>query len=206
MHSLSVAVLYLGHRLLWVFSAALFSLILPVLNNFVSSASCSYALHLFFQRACEYLEYNWSRILHIHRAQVLFHYSFKRSEWRTLKKKIPHFYITIWLWLIWFHYSKCARWGFPLQRWCWFFHSILYTFKCLLIMFSTEYLIIMFFLIPDNHPVQKLNLEKSGFNSRQDHHLVFFGIHLDTDVSLYAKCSHHVILLLFFLYFLRIIK
>lgn len=40
-------------------------------------------------------------------------------------------------------------------------------------MFFTEFLIIMFFLIPDNHPVQKLNLGKSGaLNSTQDHPLV----------------------------------
>lgn len=37
-----------------------------VLNNSVSSVSSSCALHLLFQRAYEYLEYNGSHVLHIH--------------------------------------------------------------------------------------------------------------------------------------------
>lgn len=58
MRSVSIAILYLRHRLLWVFSATLSNLILPVLNNFISIANYSYAIHLLFQIAYEYLEYN----------------------------------------------------------------------------------------------------------------------------------------------------
>lgn len=58
MHSVSIAILYLRHRLLWVSSATLFSLILPVLNNSISIANYSYAVHLLFQIAYEYLEHN----------------------------------------------------------------------------------------------------------------------------------------------------
>lgn len=54
----SMAVFYLRHRLLWVFSATLFNLILSVLNNFVSIENYSYAIHLLFHIAYEYLEYN----------------------------------------------------------------------------------------------------------------------------------------------------
>lgn len=51
----SVLTLYLRHRLhvLWVFSATFFNLILPVLNNFVSIANYSCAIHLHFQIAYE---------------------------------------------------------------------------------------------------------------------------------------------------------
>lgn len=49
-----------------------------------------------------------------------------------------------------------------------------YALKFLLITFFSEYLKMMFFLIPDNpRPVQRLNLEKSGeVKSRQDHHIL----------------------------------
>lgn len=115
------------------------------------------------------------------------------------KKKHPTFLqITIWLWLILFHYSKCARWGFPLQRWYSFSHSIVYILKCLLIMFFTEYLIIMFFLILTTTQYRSWTWKR--VEHLIAHRITIWCLHSsDTKVSLCAKCSHYVILLIFFL-------
>lgn len=137
-----------------------------------------------------------------HRAQVLFHYceaSLRDLNEGLSKKKHPTFLqITIWLWLIRFHYSKCARWGFPLQRWYSFSHSIVYILKCLLIMFFTEYLIIMFFLILTT--TQYRSWTWNRVEHMIAHRITIWCLHSsDTKVSLCAKCSHYVILLIFFL-------
>lgn len=144
-----------------------------------------------------------------HRAQVLFHYyeaSFKRSEWRTFKKKTPHIFTDN-------HMALINT--IPLQQMCKVRLSpteviLIFSQYSLYIKMSINYVLHWItdnyvLLNTDNHSVQKLNLEKSwAFDSPQDHHLVsaFFWYWSQLMCKVQPLCHTAN----FFPYCLRIIK